>query len=163
MDLLRLGRHLSKSLRLQPHTNPTKTAREICKLFTLEFDSQPRLQTLSFVGRDALRLRVSEISGWAIDTMTTMAWSSRDVSRLAAVVLRGDVEAAVPRSSDAGSSCRHRHLCCPSIVFRRAISTSLRSRCPLRVIPKRSGLSYSVSCSHAACRASSGYTSPLYV
>jgi hypothetical protein len=70
--------------------------------------------------------------------------ASRDISRQAAVVVFPG-QAAAPGSSGANSRCRRRYLRGCAIVFHRAISTSLPSRCQLRVIPKRSGLSYCLS------------------
>lgn len=90
------------------------------------------------------------------DTVTTMAFrrarvacwhdatTSRDISRQAAVVVFPG-HAAAPGSSGANSRCRRRYLRGCAIAFHRAISTSLPSRCQLRVIPKRSGLSYRLS------------------
>lgn len=65
------------------------------------------------------------------------------ISRHAAVVFHGD--AVAPTSSDASSSCRRRYLGGCAIAFQRAISTSLPSRCQLKVPPMRSGLSYCLS------------------
>ena len=61
-------------------------------------------------------------------------------SRRAAAVFPND--GAVPDSSGANSGCHRRCLGDCAIAFHRAISTSLPSRCQLRVTPKRSELSY---------------------
>jgi hypothetical protein len=64
--------------------------------------------------------------------------------------------AAIPTSSGTDLRCRRRYLCCSAIAFRKAIATLPPSRCQPRVMPKRSGLSCSVSCSQSHCRPSSG-------
>jgi hypothetical protein len=106
------------------------------------YDSIPNAPTKSQSGiRDAITamaFRRARVARWHDPT------TSRDISRqAAAVVFPG--HAAAPGSSGANSRCRRRYLRGCAIVFHRAISTSLPSRCQLRVIPKRSGLSYCLS------------------
>jgi hypothetical protein len=100
-----------------------------------------RLQKSQSVIRDAITataFRKVRVARWHDPT------TSRDISRQAGVVVFPD-DAAAPELSGANSRCRRRYLRGCAIVFHRAISTSLQSRCQLRMIPKRSGLSYRLS------------------